>query len=182
MDEQSLRKKLSRWFPDFKIGQILNTINSHKGTRVDKQKILNKALKQIKDLDRTLKQIERQFPAVYERLDEFPRLTRLAKEGFNNQREESLSETIRLVENSIGVRLNSFTKSPTANSFKRTENGEGQYSYTNNEKDDFQLVMELERLWEVSTQILIKKSNDNEDYELFVTEFPKGNFGIIMNL
>ena len=86
----------------------------------------------------------------------------MVKEGFNNQREESLSETIHLIENSIGLKLNSFTKSPTANSYKRTENGEGQYYITNNEKNDFQLVMELEQLWEVSTQIPIKKSDDNE--------------------
>ena len=64
MDEQSLRSRLSRWFPDFKTGQIINIINSHQGKRVDKQKILKKALKQIKDLDRTLKQIERQFPSM----------------------------------------------------------------------------------------------------------------------
>lgn len=162
MDEQSLREKLSRWFPDFITGQIINTINSHKGTRVDKKRILEKALTQIKALDKTLKQINREFPAVYERLDDFPRLRRLAKDGFNNQNEESLADTIKLIENSIGIRLNSFTKSLTANSFKRTESGDFQHYITNNEKDDFQLIMELEQLWEVSTELPIKKSNDNE--------------------
>lgn len=162
MDKKDLRDQLSRWFPDFKVGQIINIIESHKGDRVGKKKIVNKALKQIQELDKTLKQIEREFPAVYEKLDDIPRLSRLAKEGFNNQREESLADTIKLIENSIGVRLNSFTKSPTANSFKRTENGDSQYYSTNNEKDKFQLVMELEQLWEVCTRIPIKKSDDNE--------------------
>ncbi len=162
MDEEYVHTRLLKWFPDFKANQILSIIKSHKGKITEKEKILKKALKQIQDLDGTLKQIETQFPAVYERLDDFPRLSRMAKEGFNNQKEESLSDTIKLLENSIGVRLNSFTKSPTANSFKRSKNGERQYYITNNKGDNYQLTMELEQQWEGSTQIPISGSADNE--------------------
>lgn len=161
MDDLLIREKLKKWLPESAINQAIHSIRMNSGKRIEKIRLLEKAEKKLNELDRVLNQIEREFPGVYERLDDVPRLMRLSRTQFKLGEEESLKDTMKLLSTSIGLRIGSYKNSPKANEIRRTETGDTQFFVTNNAKDDYSLIRELERIWQNHSNSSITLSDDN---------------------
>jgi hypothetical protein len=182
MDEQYLRTRLKEkgWFKeDFSIDQIIDYIKQHEeykleGVAKERKSLLKKASKVLSDAQRIIKDIEVQHPSCFENIEESIRLRQLLSSGIpvtrtpqekavsHDDDQENILGMLRMIESAIVSNSNKHQKSATANMLKRSPNGSIKYYYTNRNSINFRIIFELERLWEISTNIQIIKSADSE--------------------
>lgn len=166
LNKEQIILRLQEWFPDWQANQIWETVLSHKGSTKQKQTIAKTALKQLEALQRTLLIMKQDLPQSFEKIDDNIKLLRLGKLGFKSNYDESLEDSLKLTENSIGLYLNSLEKSNKANGFE-VINDSKEYYATNNNSKNFHLIRELELYW--NTTKLPKVKSDQSEFSKYLS-------------